>query len=66
MHKLSVVIITYNEEKNLARCLDSVAEIADEILIVDSHSTDQTAEIGRAHGARLILHSFEGHVAQKK
>ncbi|MDW3649889.1 MAG: glycosyltransferase family 2 protein [Bacteroidia bacterium] len=65
MHKLSVVIITYNEEKNLQRCLDSVAEIADEILIVDSHSTDKTAEIGRANGARLILHTFEGHVAQK-
>ena len=65
MHKLSVVIITYNEEKNLQRCLDSVAEIADEILIVDSHSTDKTAEISRANGARLILHTFEGHVAQK-
>ncbi|MEL6253639.1 MAG: glycosyltransferase family 2 protein [Bacteroidota bacterium] len=65
MHKLSVVIITYNEEKNLQRCLDSVAEIADEILIVDSHSTDNTAKIGRANGARLILHTFQGHVAQK-
>lgn len=65
MHKLSVVVITYNEEKNLGRCLDSVAEIADEILIVDSHSTDETIEIARAKSARVILHTFEGHVAQK-
>lgn len=65
MHKLSVVVITYNEEKNLGRCLDSVAEIADEILIVDSHSTDKTIEIARAKSARVILHTFEGHVAQK-
>ena len=42
MLKLSVVIITYNEEKNIARCLDSVLSIADEIVVVDSYSKDDT------------------------
>jgi len=45
MEKLSVVIICFNEEKNIARCIDSVADIADEILILDSYSTDQTVSI---------------------
>ena len=43
--KLSVVIITFNEEKNIKTCLDSVVSVADEILVVDSFSTDKTAEI---------------------
>ena len=45
MVRLSVVIITLNEEKNLARCLDSVNGVADEIVIIDSFSTDKTQEI---------------------
>ena len=43
--KISVVIITLNEERNIGRCLDSVVEIADEILIVDSFSKDKTEKI---------------------
>jgi len=42
MPKLSVVIITLNEERNLDRCLNSVKTIADEIVVVDSFSTDKT------------------------
>lgn len=45
MNKLSVVIITYNEERNIKRCLDSVKSIADEIIVVDSFSTDKTKDI---------------------
>jgi glycosyltransferase involved in cell wall biosynthesis len=40
--QLSVVIITFNEEKNIARCLESVKEIADEIVVLDSFSKDST------------------------
>ena len=65
MIKLSVVIITYNEEKNIARCLDSVKEIADEIVVVDSISTDKTREICESYGARFIEQKFLGYQDQK-
>ncbi len=65
MPKLSVVIITYNEEKNLGRCLESIRDIADDIVIVDSYSTDRTEEIARSYGARFIQHPFDGHIEQK-
>lgn len=65
MIQLSVVIITYNEEKNIARCLDSIKGIADDIVIVDSNSTDGTEEICKNYGAKFIQHSFEGYVKQK-
>lgn len=62
---LSVVIITFNEERNLERCLISVQDVADEILVVDSFSTDRTKEIALRHGARFLEHAFEGHIEQK-
>lgn len=65
MVKLSVVIITLNEEKNIGRCLESVKSIADDIVVVDSGSTDNTIEICRRFNARVILHPFEGHIQQK-
>ena len=54
MVKLSVVVITFNEEKNIGRCLASVKDIADEIVVIDSFSTDKTEEISLEHGARFI------------
>lgn len=65
MKPLSVAIITLNEEKNIFRCLDSVKGIADEILIVDSFSTDQTKTIALQFGAKFIEHAFEGYIQQK-
>lgn len=65
MIKLSVVIITYNEEKNIARCLTSIKEVADDIVVVDSYSTDETKNIALSYGARVIEHPFEGHIQQK-
>ena len=53
MIQLSVVIITFNEEKNIARCLDSVKDIADDIIVVDSFSTDRTEEICRKHNVNF-------------
>lgn len=65
MRELSVVIITYNEEENIGRCIDSVAKIADDIVVVDSFSTDRTKEIVLSKGARFVEHAFEGHIQQK-
>ena len=63
--ELSVVIITFNEERNIARCLTSIKEIADDIVVVDSFSTDTTEKIVREHGARFVQHAFAGHIEQK-
>ncbi len=65
MIKLTVAIITFNEERNIARCIGSVKEIADEILVVDSFSTDKTEEICLSLGARFIKNPFQGHIQQK-
>lgn len=62
---LSAVIITYNEERNIARCLQSLQGVADDILVLDSYSTDRTAAISRQFGARVIEHTFGGHIQQK-
>ncbi len=65
MVKLSVVIITFNEERNIGRCIDSVKDVADDILVLDSFSTDKTEEIVKSKGARFIQHVFDGHIEQK-
>lgn len=65
MIKLSVVIITFNEEKNIERCLRSVKEVADEIVVLDSFSTDKTPAICREFGVRFYQHAFDGHIQQK-
>ncbi len=65
MQKCSVVIITFNEEKNIERCLQSVENIADEIVVVDSFSTDATRQICLNYGVRFIEHAFEGYIEQK-
>jgi glycosyltransferase involved in cell wall biosynthesis len=63
--KLSAAIITYNEEKNIARCLDSLQGIADEIVVVDSFSSDNTKNICQRYNVRFIENKFEGHIQQK-
>jgi glycosyltransferase involved in cell wall biosynthesis len=62
---LSAVIITYNEEQNIARCLQSLQDLADELIVVDSDSTDGTCAIAASMGAKVIRHTFEGYAAQK-
>jgi len=63
--QISAVIITFNEERNIERCLKSLLDVADEIVVVDSYSTDRTEEICRSFHTRFIKHRFEGHVQQK-
>ena len=67
--KLSVVIITYNEEANIGRTLQSVtpliAERRGEIIIVDSGSTDRTVEIAKSFGAKVFIEEWKGYATQK-
>lgn len=63
--QLSVVIITYNEQRNIGRCINSIQSIADEIVVVDSYSKDDTVLIAQQKGAKVILKTFEGHIEQK-
>jgi len=53
--KISVAIATFNEEKNIADCLDSIRELADETVVVDGSSTDKTVEIAQKYGAKVIV-----------
>ncbi|MBI4343600.1 MAG: glycosyltransferase [Candidatus Omnitrophica bacterium] len=63
--RLSVVILTKNEEARIGRCLQSVAW-ADELVVVDGLSTDRTVELCRQAGARVVSHAFEGSFAQER
>jgi glycosyltransferase involved in cell wall biosynthesis len=67
--KISVVLITLNEEANLLRTLESVKPLVrdgqGEIIIVDSGSTDRTLEIARSHGAKVFVEPWKGFAAQK-
>ena len=63
--KLSVTIITLNEEKNIGTCIDSVRDLADEVIVVDSGSKDRTKEIAEEKGARFFYNEWPGHKQQK-
>ena len=64
MLDLTVLILTKNEEKNIAKCIRSFQGIARRFVIVDSFSTDRTVEIARSLGADVYEHAFENHAAQ--
>jgi len=65
MIKLSAVIITFNEEEHLEKCLSSLVNLADEIVVVDSFSTDKTPEICKKHNVKFIQQKFLGYIEQK-
>ncbi len=62
---ISAAIICFNEERNIDRCLSSLVDVADEIVVVDSFSTDRTKEICLSYGVRFVEHKFNGHIQQK-
>ena len=61
---VSVIVLTWNEERNLAACLDSVKDWAAAVFVVDSGSTDATGAIAASRGARWVSHPFETHARQ--
>jgi glycosyltransferase involved in cell wall biosynthesis len=65
MPALTAILIAYNEELDLPRALSSLAGVADEIVLVDSGSTDRTCEIARSFGARVYSRKLEGLADQK-
>jgi len=65
MNKISVTVITKNEEKNISDCLKSV-DWADEIIVVDSESTDRTVELAKQFTDKIFIRKWEGYVPQKR
>lgn len=65
MSKISATIITFNEEKNIERCIQSLLGLTEGIIVVDSGSTDKTVELASSLGAKVIFNQFEGHIEQK-
>ncbi len=62
---LTLLVPTFNEADCLERCLASAADLADEVLVVDSFSTDRTLEIARSFGARILQRDYENSASQK-
>jgi glycosyltransferase involved in cell wall biosynthesis len=65
MPSISAVIITFNEARNIRRCLESLQGVVDEIVVLDSFSTDGTPAICREFGVAFFQHAFDGHIQQK-
>jgi glycosyltransferase involved in cell wall biosynthesis len=66
MIKISVAILTYNEEVHIERVLDNVVEWADEVFVVDSYSTDRTQELAKKKNAKVVLHDFQNYSLQRE
>jgi glycosyltransferase involved in cell wall biosynthesis len=63
---ISLCMIVKNEEYNLPRCLDSIVDVVDEIIIVDTGSTDRTVEIAKSYGAKVTNHPWEGSFSKAR
>lgn len=64
--RISATIITYNEERQIERCIASVHDWCDEVIVLDSHSTDRTRELATAFPrVKFAAHDFDGHIQQK-
>jgi glycosyltransferase involved in cell wall biosynthesis len=66
MESISSIVICYNEERNIERCLKSVLPFSDEIVVVDSGSTDRTVDIARRYATSVISHEWMGYGRQKQ
>ena len=63
--KITTIVLTFNEEKNIAECLESLNNFFDEIIIVDSGSTDNTLEIAKKYTDKIYSHPFENYSIQR-
>lgn len=63
--RISLVIIAFNEEQKIRQCIESALPVVDEVLVVDSYSSDKTVEIVKELGGRMIQNEFKGHIEQK-
>ena len=63
---LSIVVMTYNEEDNIVQCLQSVQNLGNEILVLDSYSTDHTVELAYQMGARVVQYPFDSYADQRR
>ncbi len=66
MTSITATVITYNEQRNIERCLNSLLGVADEIVVVDSNSTDATVEICERYGCRVVRRPFSGFGSQRQ
>ncbi|MCM1482926.1 MAG: glycosyltransferase family 2 protein [Muribaculaceae bacterium] len=66
MRSITATILTYNEENRIEACLKSLAGVADEIIVVDSYSTDSTVDICRRYGCRVTQRQLRGYGAQRQ
>ena len=65
MTRISAVVITYNEERNIKRCIESLLPVMDEIIVIDSFSTDRTKDICSLFPVVFIEKSWEGYSKTK-
>lgn len=65
MLDITAIILTYNEEVHVRRCLENVAQVAKRVIVVDSHSTDRTCAIAREMGAEVVQHAWPGNQADQ-
>ena len=65
MTQISAVVITLNEERNIERCLKSLQNVVDEIVVFDSFSTDRTVEICKSYGAKVTSCEWKGYAQTK-
>lgn len=61
---ITAIILTYNEELHIARCIENVKQVAGEVYVIDSHSTDQTCQIAMQHGAKVVQHAYVNQAQQ--
>ena len=59
--KITAIILTYNEEIHLARCINSILQLTKDIVVIDSYSTDKTLEIAKNFGAKVLQRAWENN-----
>ena len=62
--KMTIIILSKNEEKHIERCVGSAFQVASRVFVVDSFSTDRTVEIAKSLGAQVFQHEFKNHATQ--